>query len=241
MPGERIDDLELKGLKIIQNPDWFCFGIDAVLLSGFSRVKTGDRVVDLGCGTGIIPLLLYGKYNPLEIHGVEIQKDVANMARRSIELNSLEEKIKIYEGDIKDCFNEIGINKYDVVVSNPPYQKYNCGLISPQDKKAISRHEILIKLDELIFSASRLSKGGGRFYLIHRPERLNDIILSLSKNKFTPKRIRFVHPYVNKKPTMVLIEAVKGGGEFLNIEEPLYVYNEDGSYTEEINRIYGRC
>lgn len=239
--GERIDDLELNGLKIIQNPNWFCFGIDAVLLSSFAKVKRKDKVVDLGTGTGIIPLLLYGKYNPEKIVGVEIQTDVAEMAERSVSLNNLNDKISIHKGDIKNCYKDIGINIYDVVVSNPPYKKGNTGLINPEDKKAISRHEILISLDELIFSASRLLKGGGRFYMIHRPERLKDIILGLDKNKFNPRRIRFVHPYVNKKPTMVLVEAVKSGGDFLSIEEPLYVYNEDGSYTEEVLKIYGRC
>lgn len=239
--GERIDDLDLKGLRIIQNPEWFCFGIDAVLISDFSKAKRTDRVVDLGSGTGIIPLLMYGRYEPSEIIGVEIQDEVSDMAKRSITMNNLDERIRIYKGDIKDCFNSIGINSFDVAVSNPPYQKPNCALVNPHDKKAISRHEILISLDELIFSASRLLKGGGKFYMIHRPERLKDIIISLDKNKFTPKRMRFVHPYPGKKPTMVLIESAKAGGEFLNIEEPLYVYNEDGTYSDEINRIYGRC
>jgi len=239
--GERLDDLELKGLKIIQNPNWFCFGIDAVLLSSYAVIRKKDRVVDLGTGTGIIPLLVYGKYEPKEIIGVEIQKEVADMARRSIELNGLKDIIKIYEGDIKDCFKDIGINQYDVVVSNPPYKKGKSGILNMSDTKAISRHEVLINIDELCFSASRLLKGGGRFYMIHRPERLKDIILALNNNKFTPKRIRFVHPKVNKAPNMVLIEAVKAGGDFLKIEEPLYVYNDDGTYTQEILKIYGRC
>lgn len=238
--GERIDDLELKGLKIIQNPDWFCFGIDAVLLSDFARVKRKDKACDLGTGTGIIPLLVYGRYEPQEIIGVEIQDEVAEMAGRSMELNSLSDRIKIYKGDIKDCFKDIGINAFDVVLSNPPYKKGDTGIVNPRDKKAISRHEILINLEELIFTASRLLKGGGRFYMIHRPERLRDIILGLDRYRLAPKRIRFIQPNVNKKPTMVMVEAVKAGGDFLEIEKPLYVYKEDGSYTEEINRIYGR-
>lgn len=238
--GERIDDLQLKGLGIIQNPEWFCFGIDAVLLSDFSRIKRKDRVVDLGTGTGIIPLLLYGKYEPREIIGVEIQEEVAEMAERSLKLNNIDDRIKIFRGDIKDCFKDIGVNSFDVVTSNPPYKKGDTGILNPGDKKAISRHEILINLDELIFSASRLLKGGGRFYMIHRPERLKDIILGLDKYKFSPKLIRFIHPRAGKRPTMVMIEAVKSGGDFLQIMEPLYVYNNDGSYTEEINRIYGR-
>jgi tRNA1Val (adenine37-N6)-methyltransferase len=239
--NERIDDLDLNGLKIIQNPEWFCFGVDAVLLSDFARVKKKDKAVDLGTGTGIIPILLYGKYNPENIIGVEIQEEVAEMASRSVLLNELQDKITIHTGDIKDCFKDIGTDKFDVVTSNPPYKKGDTGLLNPEDKKAISRHELLITLDELIFSASKLLKVGGRFYMIHRPERLADIILGLNKNKFSPKRIRFVHPYLGKKPTMVLVEATKCGGNFLLVEEPLYIYKEDGSYTDEILRIYGRC
>lgn len=237
--GEKIDDLQLEGLRIIQNPNWFCFGIDAVLLSDFARVRHKERVVDLGTGTGIIPLLMYGKYKPSKIIGVEIQREVADMARRSVELNNLSDKIEIFEGDIKDCFNTLGVNSFDVVVTNPPYKKISTGLTNPEGKKAISRHEILVNLDEVIFSASRLLKGYGRLYMIHRPERLKDIILSLHNNKFTPKRIRFVHPSFNKPPTMVLIEAVKAGGDFLKIEAPLYVYDDKGNYTEEILKIYG--
>lgn len=238
--GERIDDLDLKGLKLIQNPEWFCFGTDAVLLSDFARIRKSEKIVDLGTGTGVIPILLYGKYSPRKIIGVEIQDEVAEMAGRSVELNNLTQVIEIYNGDIKDCYKYIGTNEFDVVVSNPPYQKVNGGLISPQDKKAISRHEILISLDELIYTSGKLLKDGGRLYMIHRPERLKDIIISLDKNRFNPKRIRFIHPYVNKKPTMLLIEAAKFGGDFLTIEEPLYIYNKDGSYTEEILKIYGR-
>lgn len=239
--GERIDDLQIKDLKIIQNPSWFCFGIDAVLLSDFANVRKKEKVVDLGTGTGIIPLLIYAKYSPIEIVGIEIIEEVADMARRSVALNNLDEKIKIYNMDIKNCFDYIGINKYDVVVSNPPYKKADTGLINPKDKKAISRHEILINLEELIYSASRLLKGGGRFYMIHRPERLNEIILLLNKYKLVPKRLRFIHSHTSKSPRMVLVESSKSGGEFLKIEPPLFVYNDDGSYTDEILKIYGRC
>ena len=239
--GERIDDLQLKGLRIIQDPKGFCFGIDAVLLADFARVRAREKVVDLGTGTGIIPLLIYGRYEPKEIIGVEIQPRVAEMASRSMELNGLQDRIMVLECDIKNCYENIGVNTADVVVSNPPYKKGNTGLMSPEEGKAISRHEILIDLDGLIYSAARLLKDKGRLYMVHRPERLKDIILALDKHGFTPKRIRFVHPSYSKAPTMLLIEASKGGGEFLKIEEPLYVYNQDGSYSEEINRIYGRC
>lgn len=238
--GERIDDLDLKGLKIIQNPKWFCFGIDAVLLSTFAFVRRKDSVVDLGTGTGIIPLLVYGKHGPKEIVGVEIQEEVAEMAGRSVEMNDLQEIIKIHNGDIKTAPKELGGNRFDVALSNPPYKKANTGIINMADTKAISRHEMLITLDELVYSAGKLLKDGGRFCMIHRPERLKDIILSLDKNKFAPKRMKFVHSKVHDKPAMLLIEAVKGGGDFLKIEEPIYVYNEDGSYTNEILRMYGK-
>lgn len=238
--GERIDDLDLKGLKIIQNPKWFCFGVDAVLLASFAFIKRKDRVVDLGTGTGIIPLLVYGKHTPKEILGVEIQEEVAEMAERSIEMNELSHIIKIHTGDIKNAPKELGGNGFDVALSNPPYKKANTGIINPADTKAISRHEMLITLEELVCSASKLLKDGGRFCMIHRPERLKDIFLSLDKYKFSPKRMKFVHSKVHDKPAMVLIEAVKGGGDFLKIEEPIYVYNEDGTYTDEILRMYGK-
>lgn len=237
---ERIDDLDLKGLKIIQNPKWFCFGVDAVLLSSFAVVKYKDRVVDLGTGTGIIPLLVYGKYNPKEIVGVEIQSEVAEMAQRSINMNELGDIIKIHKGDIKNSPKELGGNAFDVVLSNPPYKKANTGIISSIDTKAISRHELLINLDELVASAAKLLRDGGKFYMIHRPERLKDIILSLDRNKFAPKRMKFVHSRVKDKPSMILIEAVKGGGDFLKIEEPIYVYNDDETYSNEILRMYGK-
>jgi len=237
---ERVDDLDLKGLKIIQNPKGFCFGIDAVLLSAFASIKRKDKVVDLGTGTGIIPLLVYGKHEPKEVVGIEIQEEVAEMAERSIKLNGLQDIIKIHRGDIKNAAKDIGANIFDVVVSNPPYKRANTGIINELGTKAISRHELLINLDELVLSAARLLKSGGRLSMIHRPERLKDIFLSLNKHNFEPKRIKFVHSKVHDKPAMLLIEAIKGGGEFLKIEEPIYVYNEDGSYTNEILRMYGK-
>lgn len=238
--GERIDDLDLKGLRIIQNPKWFCFGIDAVLVSTFALVRNNDNVVDLGTGTGIIPLLVYGKYSPKSITGIEIQDEVAEMANRSIDMNELGHIIKIHKGDIKNSPKELGTNLFDVAISNPPYKKANTGIISEADTKAISRHELLIKLDELVFSASKLLRDGGRFYMIHRPERLKDIILSLDRYKFSPKRMKFIHSKTGDRPSMLLVEATKGGGDFLKIEEPIYVYNNDGTYSDEILRMYGK-
>ena len=239
--GERIDDLQLNGLKIIQNPEWFCFGIDAVLLSGFAKIKNKETVIDLGCGNGILPLLLYGKYNPKHITGVEIQEQVADMAKRSIELNKLTDKIDIYKGDIKDCASVLGKGINDIVVTNPPYKKNETGIINPHDAKAVARHEILVNLDEIIQSSSKLLKFGGRFYMVHRPERLKDIIISLNNHNLMLKRLRFVHPKLDKSPNMVLVEAAKSGGDFLKVDPPLCVYNKDGSYTDEVMKIYGRC
>ena len=239
--GERIDDIQLKGLKIIQNPEWFCFGIDAVLLSGFAKIKNKDTVIDLGCGNGILPLLLYGKYCPKHITGVEIQEQVAGMAKRSIELNKLTDRIDIYMGDIKDCANSLGKGIYDIVVTNPPYKKNKTGIKNPEDIKAVARHEILVNLDEVIKASSKLLKFGGKFYMVHRPERLKDIIISLNDNDLMLKRLRFVYPKLDKSPNMVLVEAAKSGGDFLKIDAPLYVYNSDGSYTDEVMKIYGRC
>ena len=237
--GEKIEDLDLKGLKIIQNKDWFCFGIDAVLLADFAEAKHKSKVVDFGTGTGIIPLLMEGRYSPCEIIGIEIQEEVAEMAQRSIKLNNLEDKIKILNEDIKN-YKNIGPGSFDIVVSNPPYKKDSTGLKNPTDKKAISRHEILITLEDIIFSASKLLKSGGKLCMIHRPERLSHILLGFEKYGFAPRRLRFVHPKLGKSPTMILVEGVRSGGDFLKVDPPLYVYNEDGSYTEEINRIYGR-
>jgi tRNA1Val (adenine37-N6)-methyltransferase len=238
--GERIDDLDLNGLKIIQNPKWFCFGIDAVLLSTFAFIRRKDKVADLGTGNGIIPILVHGKHSPKQIVGVEIQQAVAEMATRSIKLNGLEDIITIHNGDIKNSPAELGCNQFDAVLSNPPYKKVSTGILNPTDNKAISRHEVLINLDELIMAAGKLLKDGGRLSMIHRPERLKDIIISLDKYKFSPKRIKFVHSKVHDKPAMLLIEATKGGGDFLKVEEPIYVYNDDGSYSDEILRMYGK-
>lgn len=237
---ERLDDLELKGLKIIQNPSWFCFGVDAVLLSSFAVIKHKDKVVDLGTGNGIIPLLVYGKYTPTFITGVEIQQEVAEMADRSIKMNDLADRVKIHCGDIKNAPEELGTNLYDVVVTNPPYKKAQTGIVNDRSNRAISRHELLINLDELVYASGKLLRTGGRFYMIHRPERLQDIILSLTKHKFAPKRMKFVHSRVKEKPVMLLVEAVKGGGDFLKIEEPIYVYDDNGRYSNEILAMYGK-
>lgn len=242
-PGERIDDLERNGLKIIQNSELFCFGMDAVLLSGFVSVKKNETAVDLGTGTGIIPILLSAKTCGKHFIGVEIQPAVADMARRSVELNGIGDRVEIIEGDIRETSQtkqaSLIYGSYDVVTSNPPYMKSSHGLTNPEDTKAISRHEVMCTLSDVCVAASRLLKSGGRFYMVHRPLRLPEIITELKKNHLEPKRMKFVHPFIDKEANMVLIEAVKGAGAECRIEKPIIVYEAPGKYTEEIYTIYG--
>lgn len=236
--NERIDDLQCKGLKIIQNKDWFCFGMDAVLLANYCDIKKNSTVVDLGTGTAIIPILIYGKNDIDKIYGIEIQKEVAEMANKTVVLNELEEKIEIVNIDLKDAPEKLGINMFDAVTSNPPYMSSGSGYQNEEDKKTISRHEIKCNLEDVIKVASKLLKHNGRFFLVHRPNRLVDILTLLRKYKLEPKSIRFVHPKINEKPNLVLIKSIKASKPDLKFETPLYVYNEDGSYTDEILEIY---
>ena len=238
-PGERADDLNRNQYKIIQNTKKFCFGMDAVLLSGFARVLPGERVLDLGTGTGIIPILLEAKTEGKHFTGLEIQEESADMARRSVALNGLEDKIDIVTGDIKEASAIFGLASFDVVTSNPPYMNSGHGLINPGDAKAIARHEVLCSLEDVVREAGRLLKPNGRFYLVHRPFRLAEIINKLTACKLEPKRMKLVHPFVDKEPNMVLIECIKGGKSMLKIEPPLIVYKEPKVYTDEIYDIYG--
>ncbi len=237
--NEKIEDLQCNGLKIIQNKKWFCFGMDAVLLTNYCDVKNNSRIVDLGTGTGIIPILLSGKRNISSAVGIEIQKEVAEMASRSVELNKLEEKIKILNIDLKNATEYLETNSFDAVISNPPYKLNNSGILNPNDQKAISRHEIKCTLEDVISVASSLLKQYGRFYMVHRPDRLVDIMCLLRKYKLEPKQIRFVHPKSGEKPNMVLIRASKNGNPELKFDPPLYIYNEEGIYTEDVYKIYG--
>lgn len=237
--NEKIEDLQLKNLKIIQNKKWFCFGMDAVLLSDFVEFKKDATVVDLGTGTGIIPILLYGKRSPKKIYGIEIQTEVAEMAKRSIELNKIEEHIEILNIDMKKIEEHINKNSIDVIVTNPPYVENNGGLINPLDKKAISRHEITINLEDVIRISSSLLKQYGQFYMVHRPQRLVDIISLLRKYNLEPKKMRFIHPREGEQPNMVLIKAVKSGNVELVIDAPLFIYKNKTDYSDEIFDIYG--
>ncbi len=237
---ERIDDLQLGGLKLIQNTEAFCFGVDAVLLSDFADVKRDQAVLDIGSGTGIIPILLAGKTKAKTITGLEIQENMAEMATRSVVLNGLQDRVKIIHGDIKKHSEYFGKSSFDVVVSNPPYTNKGGGLVNPHDGKAISRHEILCTLEDVVSSAAALLVTGGQFAMVHRPERLADIICCMRDCGIEPKYLRFVHPKPFKKPNMILIKGNRNGNPELKVMEPLYVYNSDGNYSHEINRIYGR-
>lgn len=237
--GERIDDLQRNQYKIIQNSKKFCFGMDAVLLSGFAKVKEGEAVLDLGTGTGIIPLLLEAKTKGKHFTGLEIQEESADMARRSVAINDLTDKINIVTGDIKEASKLFGAASFHVVTSNPPYMNNNHGLTNPEFPKAIARHEIHCTLEDVIREAARVLKPGGRFYLVHRPFRLVEIITTLTSYQLEPKRMKMVHPFLDKEPNMVLIEAVKGGGSMMKVEAPLVVYKEQNVYTDEIYDIYG--
>ena len=236
---ERIDDLQRNGYRIIQKKKGFCFGMDAVLLSGFAQVKEGEVAVDLGTGTGIIPILLEAKTKGKHFTGLEIQEEVAEMAGRSVRLNQLENRVDIVRGDIKEASRLFGKASFDVVTSNPPYMNDNHGLKNPELPKAIARHEVFCTLDDVCREASLLLKSGGRFYMVHRPHRLAEIITALKTYKLEPKRMKLVHPFVDKEANMVLIEAVRGGRSMMKEEAPIIVYREPGVYTREIYDVYG--
>ncbi len=236
--NERIDDLQYKGLKIIQNTKTFCFGIDAVLLANFaSEMKRKDVVVDLCTGNGVIAILVAGKTSAKKIIGVEIQKEVAEMATRSINLNDLQDRVEIINEDLNNLKDKIGAGSVDTVTVNPPYKRKGSGIINDENALTIARHEIYCTLEDVIKEASRILKTNGSFYMVHRPERLVDIFCLMRENKIEPKRIRFVHPSQEKPANLVLIEGTKDGKSFLKFENSLYVY-KDGKYTQDIYKIY---
>ena len=234
-----MDDLQVKGYQIIQDPGRFCFGMDAVLLSGFTKVKPKERALDLGTGTGIIPILLEAKTKGAHFTGLEIQPESADMAERSVQYNQLEEKISIVTGDIKDASNIFGASSFDVITTNPPYMIGEHGLKNEADAKTIARHEVLCTLDDILMQSSRLLRQGGRFYMVHRPFRLAEIFSKMIQYKIEPKRMQLVYPYVDKEPNMVLIEGMRGGKSRITVEKPLIVYEKEGIYTKDILEIYG--
>lgn len=239
LPHERVDDLQRNHYRIIQDPGRFCFGMDAVLLSGFANVKPGEHVLDLGTGTGIIPILLEAKTKGEHFTGLEIQPESADMAERSVKLNGLTERINIVTGDIKEASSIFGASSFEVVTTNPPYMIGQHGISNPKDAKAIARHEILCDLEDILRESARLLKPQGRFYMVHRPFRLAEIFSKMIEYHIEPKRMKLVYPFVDKEPNMVLIEGLRGGRSRLTVEKPLIVYKEPGVYTDEIYDIYG--
>lgn len=237
--GERLDELHRNGYRIIQDPERFCFGMDAVLLAGFARVREGERVIDLGTGTGIIPILLEARTKGKTFTGLEIQPESADMAERSVKLNGLEDRVHIVTGDIREAAKIFGAASFHVVTCNPPYMTGGHGLQNPDQPKAIARHEVLCTLEDVISQASRLLMPGGRFYMVHRPFRLAEIMTGLCARGLEPKRMRLVHPFADREPNMVLLEALKGGKPRITVEKPLIIYREPGKYMDEIYDIYG--
>ena len=237
--NERLDELHRNGYKIIQDKGRFCFGMDAVLLSGFARVKPGEKVLDLGTGTGIIPILLEAKTDGEHFTGLEIQPESADMASRSVAYNDLQDKIDIVVGDIKDASQRFGASSFDVITTNPPYMIGQHGIKNDQDAKAIARHEILCDLDYILRESAKMLKPSGRFYMVHRPFRLAEIFSKMIEYRIEPKRMQLVYPFVDKEPNMVLIEGLRGGKSRITVEKPLIVYKEPGVYTDEIYDIYG--
>ena len=238
-PGERLDDLQRNGYQIIQHPDKFCFGMDAVLLAGFVKARPSDKALDLGTGTGIIPLLLEGRYRIQSLTGLEIQEESADMAVRSVALNGLSHRIQIVQGDIKEASNLFEASSFTIVTSNPPYMGEKDGLKNPDEAMRIARHEVLCKLEDVISAAAYCLKEKGHFYMVHRPTRLGEIFACMQKYRLEPKRMCLVYPYVDKEPNMVLIEALKGGNPGMRVDRPLIVYESPGKYTPEIYDIYG--
>ncbi len=239
--NERIDDLEFRNLKIIQNEKEFCFGMDAVLLSDFAKnIKQNSKIIDLGTGTGILPILLSGKTDNTKIVGIEIQEKMAEMASRSVKLNNLENRIKIVNDDIKNICNLFKKESFDAVVTNPPYKENNTGLKNEYEGKIIARHEIKCNLEDIILVSKNLLKDRGSLYMVHRPERIVDICELLRKYKIEPKIIRFIYPKAGKESNLILIKAVKSARKFLKIEKPLIIYKDNGEYTDEIFKIYNK-
>jgi tRNA1Val (adenine37-N6)-methyltransferase len=237
---ETLDDLQLGGIYVIQKKDAFRFGVDAVLLANFARIKRGMNVIDLCTGTGIIPFILAGKTEASFITGIEIQEEMVEMANRSTKYNNLTRRVRFINGDLKDTTLLKELPRVDIVTVNPPYKLLNSGIINTNDKNAIARHEICCTLEDVIIACRLLLKDNGRMFMVHRPERLADILCLMRKHKIEPKVIRMIHPNTKKAPNIVLIEGQRDGGSFLKWERPLYVYDDEAGYSEEIDKIYGR-
>lgn len=239
--NERVDDLERDGYQLIQNPEVFCFGIDAILLAHFAKVSNAkQKILDIGTGTGIIPIVMHAIYKKGHFTGIDIQEQMIEMASRSVLLNKIEQDVEMKVVDVKCCKEHFQAGQFDIITCNPPYMKGHAGLKNEHPSKTIARHEVACTLEDIISGASYVLKYGGKLCMIHRPHRLVDIFVAMRQNRIEPKVIRMVHPKLGKEPTMVLVEGIKNGNPELRVQPPLYVYHEDGTYTEEIYQIYGK-
>ena len=237
--GERLDDLQIRGYEIIQKPGRFCFGMDAVLLSSYAKVRKNENALDLGTGTGILPILLEAKNEGMHYTGLEIQEESADMARRSVMHNHLEDKIDIVTGDIKEAAAIFGAASFQVITTNPPYMIGDHGLKNDNEALYIARHEALCTLDDILRESAKLLKPKGRFYMVHRPFRLPEILAKMTAHGIEAKRMRLVYPYIDKEPNMVLLEGMRGGKPRMQVEPPLIVYEKSGEYTPELLEMYG--
>lgn len=237
--SERIDDLQINGYRLIQNPDLFCFGVDAVFLSSFAQASKDETVLDLCTGNGIVPILMAAKTKANHLTGLELQSESATLAKRSVELNNLEDRVSIVTGNIKNIKEYFKPSSFNIVTVNPPYMTAEHGLVNDYSPKAIARHELECSLEDVIKAAAFVLKPNGRFYMVHRPHRLEDIMVLMREHKIEPKRMRFIHPYVDKEPTMVLVEGRYCGGSNLRVEPPLIIYSSYGVYSDEVQKIYG--
>lgn len=239
-PQERIDDLQFKGLRILQDPERFCFGTDAVLLAHFADVRKGDQLADLGTGTGILPILLYGRREYGHCDAIELQEAMADMAARSVKLNGLEEKITVHHADLRELGKLLPAGGFDAVVCNPPYKKAGSGIKNASEEHAIARHEVTCTLEDVCRSAARLLKNSGRLAIIQQSDRIMDILYTMRAFDLEPKRCRLVQPRAGMPPNLMLVEGVKRGKPYMKWESTLCVFDENGAYTDEMNRIYHR-
>ena len=237
-PGERLDDLQCGGLRLIQRPDAFRFGTDSVLLADFAAPRAKDRAVDLGCGTGAIAILMAAHRPGLRVDAVEIQPEIADMARRSVLLNGMEDRVNVIEGDLREVWRELGLGSRSLVVCNPPYGRGGAALLNENESTRMARHEGDLTPSALARAAELLLKSGGRFCAIYPAPRAYELMRALDEHCIAPKRIRTVHGVAGRAPKFALIEGVRDGGEGLHWGEPLALRNADGSFTEEWHRIY---
>lgn len=229
----------IRDIQIYQNKNGYRFSVDALLLFSFINLPRVKKIADLGAGSGIIGILLAKKYPHAEVTLIELQKSLAKLADKNVVLNNLDDRVKVVMADIKTHNSKlITPDSYDLVVSNPPFRKVKTGRLSIGDEKAIARHEIKLSIKDLVKAGSTLLKHHGRLCIIHLPERLTEIIEAMRENNLEPKLLRFIHSNISTEAKMVLIEAVKGGRPGLKTEKPFFIYNEDGSYTDEMRDIY---